>query len=94
MSLRTTPTDRPISADPSDNLRTPRTTRANVLVTPTDTPTDTTDSAAYGHDWGVYRHPSVVTCPKCTSERVLIGPSYDRNAMRCSNCGNTWRHEP
>jgi transposase-like protein len=30
-----------------------------------------------------------MTCPRCESERVLDGPFYDRQAVRCQQCG--WR---
>ena len=33
-------------------------------------------------------------CPKCEPPQTLVGPFYDRAAMRCLNCGHTWRAEP
>lgn len=91
MSLRTPPTDTPLSRHPTDNLRTPRTREPKTLVTPTDSPTDTTDTTAYGHDWGGYIPPvGPAGCPSCESHRILPGPYYQRTSLRCCHCGNVW----
>lgn len=33
-------------------------------------------------------------CPKCQSNRVLVGPAYDRHAFRCLQCGHAWNGTP
>jgi uncharacterized Zn finger protein len=32
-----------------------------------------------------------MTCPQCGSNRLLVGPAYDRDAVRCLGCGHVWR---
>lgn len=57
-----------------------------------DTRSQDHDPRTVGLDW-ITRLKQRPDCPKCQSPRVLIGPAYDRHALKCMNCGHGWRSD-